>query len=181
MRQLPPFIRQEGARMPLNRYIFLLFTLCCLPSLAAEHTVHRCENSAGHVTFTTLSCGPEENLSLQRIHPYSPGTIAPTGESLLPEAEHRQTPDNKTRRRAPTVVGQLEDPCGNLLSTGQRRDAIMDRHIVAGMNQQDVESALGKPDSIKIRNSSTRYTYKAKNGRSAEVVFDEKGCVKGKS
>ena len=130
--------------MPLNRHVFLLVTLCCLPSLAAEHTVHRCENSAGHITFTTLSCRPEENLSLQRIHPY-------------------------------------EERCGNLLTAGQRRDAIMDRRIVTGMSQQDVESALGKPDSIKIRNSSTRYTYKEKNGRSAEVVFDEKGCVKGKS
>ncbi|KGU85484.1 cell envelope protein SmpA [Pseudomonas mediterranea] len=167
--------------MPLNRHVFLLVTLCCLPSLAAEHTVHRCENSAGHITFTTLSCRTEESLSLQRIHPYSPGTIAPAGESLLPEAEHRQTSGNKTRRREPTVVGLLEERCGNLLTAGQRRDAIMDRRIVTGMSQQDVESALGKPDSIKIRNSSIRYTYKEKNGRSAEVVFDEKGCVKGKS
>ncbi|WP_024779784.1 hypothetical protein [Pseudomonas corrugata] len=167
--------------MPLNRYVFLLVTLCCLPSLAAEHTVHRCENSAGHVTFTTLSCGPGEDLSLQRIHPYSPGSTEPTRESMLPEAEHRQTSSNKTKRRESTVVGQLEERCGNLLSPGERRSAVMDRRIVTGMNQQDVESALGKPDSIRIRNASTRYTYKAKNGRSAEVVFDEKGCVKGKS
>ncbi|CDF95902.1 MULTISPECIES: SmpA/OmlA family hypothetical protein [unclassified Pseudomonas] len=165
--------------MPDHRYLPLLISLCCLSSWAAEHTVHRCEDSAGHVTFTTLSCGPEEALSLQRIHPYSPGTTEPTRESMLPEAE--QTSSNKTRRREPTVVGQLEDRCGNLLSPGQRREAIMDRRIVTGMNQQDVESALGKPDSIRIRNSSTRYTYKAKNGRSAEVVFDEEGCVKGKS
>lgn len=67
------------------------------------------------------------------------------------------------------------------MDAGQRREAIMNRRIVAGMNQRDVESALGKPDAIKIRNSSTRYTYKAKKGRSAEVVFDEKGCVKAKS
>ncbi|UZE22489.1 outer membrane protein assembly factor BamE [Pseudomonas sp. B21-056] len=167
--------------MPANRYLLLLATQCCLPSWAAEHTVHRCENSAGQVTFTTLSCGPGEDLSLQQIHPYSPGTIEPAGESMLPEAEHRQTSGNITRRREPTVVGQFEDRCGNLLSPGQRRDAIMDRRIVTGMSQQDVESALGKPDSIKMRNSNTRYTYKAKNGRSAEVVFDEKGCVKGKS
>jgi len=167
--------------MPLNRYI-LLFASLYLPSWAvAGQTVHRCENSAGHVTFTTLSCGPGEDLSLQRIHPYSPGTTEPTHESMLPEAEHRRTSSHKTKRREPTIAGQLEERCGNLLSNRQRRDAVMDRRIVTGMSQQDVESALGKPDSIKIRNSSTRYTYKAKNSRSAEVVFDENGCVKGKS
>ncbi|MBT2341872.1 MULTISPECIES: cell envelope protein SmpA [Pseudomonas] len=167
--------------MPFSRSIFLLALLCCLPSWAAGQTVHRCESSAGHVTFTTLSCGPEEDLSLQHIRPYSPGTIAPTTESMLPEAEPRPTSSNRrTGRKEPTVVGQFEDRCGNLISARQRREAILEKRIIAGMSQQDVESALGKPHSIKIRNSSTRYTYAAKKGRSAEIVFDEEGCVKGK-
>jgi len=167
--------------MPVNRHLSLLAILLCLPLWASGQTVHRCENLSGHVTFTTLSCEPGENLSLQQINPYSPGSIGPTFEPLLPEAEFRQTPGNEARRKEPTVVGQFQDHCGNLLDPRQRRDAILDRRIVPGMSQQDVESALGKPDSIKVRNSSTRYTYKAKKGRSAEVVFDEKGCVKGKS
>lgn len=164
--------------MPLNHCLFLL---ACLPLWAAGQTVHRCENIAGHVTFTTLSCDPGEALSLQQIHPYRPGSTEPTTEAMLPEAERWQTSSNKTTRREPTVVGQFQDRCGNLIDARQRRDAILDRRIIAGMSQQDVESALGKPHSIKIRNSSTRYTYKAKKGRSAEIVFDERGCVKGKS
>ena len=167
--------------MPFSRSISLLALLCCLTPQAAGQTVHRCESSAGHVTFTTLSCGPEDVLSLQHIHPYSPGTIAPKTESMLPEAEHRPISSNRAGHKEPIVVGQFEDRCGNLISTKQRREAILDKRIIVGMSQQDVESALGKPDSIKVRNSSTRYTYKAKKGRSAEVVFDERGCVKGKS
>ncbi|SDB46424.1 hypothetical protein SAMN03159382_03586 [Pseudomonas sp. NFACC23-1] len=162
-----------------------LFLFACLPLWAAGQTVHRCENIAGHVTFTTLSCGPEEALSLQQIHPYRPGsiepTIKPTTEAMLPEAERGLTSSNKSTRKEPTVIGQFQDRCGNLIDARRRRDAILGRRIIAGMSQQDVESALGKPDSIKVRNSSTRYTYKAKKGRSAEVVFDERGCVKGKS
>lgn len=167
--------------MPVRHYLFLLAALPCLPAWAAGQTVHRCESTAGHVTFTTLSCGPGEDLSLQQIHPYSLGTTGPIPESLLPEAKSRQTSGNKTTRKALTVVGQFEDRCANLIDARQRREAIMNKRIIAGMSQQDVESALGKPHAIKIRNSSTRYTYKAKKGRSAEIVFDEKGCVKGKS
>ena len=167
--------------MPVSHYLFLLAALPCLPLWAAGQTVHRCESIAGHVTFTTLSCGPGEALSLQQIHPYSPGSTEPATEAMLPEAEHWQTSRNTNIRREPTIVGQSQDRCANLIDARQRRDAILERRIVAGMSQRDVESALGKPDSIKVRNSSTRYTYKAKKGRSAEVVFDEKGCVKGKS
>ncbi|SFY16106.1 MULTISPECIES: cell envelope protein SmpA [unclassified Pseudomonas] len=160
--------------MPICRYLFLLF---CLPLCASGQTVHRCEDAAGHITFTTLSCKPQESLSLQQIHSFTPGTSEP----LLPETEHRSLPLPKTRRQEPTIVGQFEDSCANVISARQRREAIMNKRIVAGMSQQDVESALGKPDSIKIRNSTTRFTYKVKNGRGAEIVFDEKGCVKGKS
>ncbi|WLH14021.1 cell envelope protein SmpA [Pseudomonas hefeiensis] len=167
--------------MPVRRYLFLFAALPCLPLAATGQSVHRCESTAGHVTFTTLSCRPGETLSLQQIHPINPGRTAPMTEAMLPEAEFRQTSGNKAKRKEPTVVGQLEDRCRNLLTARQRREAIINQRIISGMSQQDVESALGKPDSVKIRNSSTRYTYKAKKGRSAEVVFDEKGCVKGKS
>lgn len=163
--------------MSVGRYLFLLATLPCLPLQAAVQTVHRCESTAGHITFTTLSCGPEEALSLQQIHSFSPGSTEP----LMPEVEPRQTSGNTSKLKEPTVVGQFEDRCGNLINARQRREAIMAQRIITGMSQQDVVSALGKPDSIKIRNSSTRFTYKAKKGRSAEIVFNEKGCVTGKS
>lgn len=85
------------------------------------------------------------------------------------------------KRRELTVVGQSEDKCGNLIDAKQRREAIINQRVVAGMTQQDVESALGKPDKISIRNSATSYRYDLKRGRSAHVEFDEKGCVKGKA
>ena len=81
--------------------------------------------------------------------------------------------------RATTVL-RCEAQDGHI-STRERRAAIIDQRIVAGMSQQDVESALGKPDKINIRNSSTSYRYDAKRGRSAQVEFDEKGCTKGKA
>ena len=56
------------------------------------------------------------------------------------------------RGRDPSIVGQSEDKCGNLISARERREAIINQRIVAGMSQQDVESALGKPDKISIRN-----------------------------
>jgi hypothetical protein len=160
--------------MPASRCLFPLAALACLPLWSAAQTVHRCENGAGQVTFTTLSCPPGETLSLQQIQTFSPGYTAP----MLPEAQPQKTPGNKNRRQAPTIVGQLEDRCGNLIDASQRREAILDRRIIAGMSQQDVVSALGRPDTIKVRNSNTRYTYKKRNGRSTEVAFDEKGCVK---
>ncbi|MCL6703367.1 outer membrane protein assembly factor BamE [Pseudomonas sp. T1.Ur] len=160
--------------MPGFRCLFLLYALPCLPLWAGEHLVHRCEDIAGQITYTSLSCGPGETLTLQPIHSFNPGHIKP----MLPEAESRQTSSNKTRHKQPTIVGGLEDRCANPISAGRRREAVINRRIIAGMSQQDVESALGKPDTIKVRNSSTRYTYKTKKGRSAEVIFDEKGCVK---
>lgn len=125
--------------MLVSRYLFLLAALPCLPLGAAGQSVHRCENTAGHVTFTTLSCRQEETLSLQQIHPTSPGRAEPMTEAMLPEAEFRQTFGNKANRKEPTVVGQLEDRCGNLLNARQRREAIMNQRVVSGMSQQDVE------------------------------------------
>lgn len=79
------------------------------------------------------------------------------------------------------MVGQTQDKCGNLISARERREAIINQRVVAGMSQQDVESALGKPGRISIRNSATTYRYDTKRGRSAQVEFDERGCTKGKA
>ncbi len=79
-----------------------------------------------------------------------------------------------------SVVGQAVDKCGNLITPAQRREAIINQRVIAGMSQQDVESALGKPDKISIRNSATSYRYDTKRGRSANIEFDERGCTKEK-
>ena len=163
--------------MLLNAHCFLLIALLCLPLDLHAATVHRCESANGRITFTTLSCETGESLSLQDVRTFTPGSTV----ALMPEADPRETPGVKNKRREPTVVGQNEDKCGNLINARERREAIINQRVVAGMSQADVESALGKPDKISIRNSTTSYRYDLKRGRSAHVEFDEKGCTKGKA
>ncbi|WP_433769338.1 cell envelope protein SmpA [Pseudomonas putida] len=163
--------------MPSNKQYFFLITLLC-PHWAIATTIHRCEAAGGQITFTTLSCATDENLSLQVIQTFTPGS---TITALMPEAEPHQRIVTTTNRREPVVVGQTQDNCGNLISARERREAIMSKRIIAGMSQQDVESALGKPDKISIRNSSTHYRYDSKRGRSAQIEFDERGCTRGKA
>ncbi|MVV50292.1 cell envelope protein SmpA [Pseudomonas sp. PB120] len=161
--------------MPSKTPFILLIALLCSPSWALATTIQRCEAIDGRVRFTTLGCSTGESLSLQEVRTLTPGTTT----ALIPEADIRGTSATKTKRREPTVVGQSEDKCGNLISARERREAIINQRIVAGMSQQDVESALGKPDKISIRNSATSYRYDTKRGRSAQVEFDERGCTKG--
>ncbi|POF39008.1 cell envelope protein SmpA [Pseudomonas laurylsulfativorans] len=163
--------------MPSMSPFPLLFSLLTLPALALATTVHRCEAANGRITFTTLSCAPGESVSLQDVRVFTPGST----RALLPPAEPHETSGMKIQRKEPTVVGQAPDKCGNLISARERREAIINQRVIAGMSQQDVESALGKPDKISIRNSATSYRYDTQRGRSAQVEFDEKGCTKGKA
>ena len=163
--------------MPSNAQSLLLITLLC-PPWALATTIHKCEAANGHITFTTLSCTTGESLSLQEVRTVTAGS---TAMALMPEAQTRQTSSTKIQRRDPTVVGKAEDKCGNLISARERREAIINQRIIAGMSRQDVESALGKPDKINIRNSTTSYRYDTKRGRSANVEFDARGCTKGKA
>jgi len=163
--------------MLLNGHCFLLTALLCLSLDAWATTVHRCESATGRITFTTLSCETGESLSLQEVRTFTPGSTV----ALMPEAELREISGIKNKVRAPTVVGQSEDKCGNLINARERREAIINQRVVAGMSQADVESALGKPDKITVRNSSSSYRYDLRHGRSALIDFDEKGCTKGKA
>ena len=163
--------------MPSNTHYYLLATLLFSPWATAT-TVHRCEASNGHITFTTLSCANGESHSLQEVRTFTPGS---TVTALIPEAETHPTSSAKITRRALIVVGGAEDKCANQISAEERRTAIINQRVIAGMSQQDVESALGKPDKISIRNSSTSYRYETKRGRSANIEFDERGCTKGKA
>ncbi|WP_432217498.1 cell envelope protein SmpA [Pseudomonas kribbensis] len=159
--------------MPSKTSRLMLTTLLCLPSTGNTTTLHRCEAADGSLTFTTLSCANNERLLLQEVRPYSPGSTV----ALIPEARHEEISGMNTRKREMTVVGRTQDKCGDLIDARQKREAIINQRIIAGMSQQDVESALGKPDKISIRNSATTYRYDLKRGRSAQVDFDEKGCV----
>ncbi|MBK5513412.1 cell envelope protein SmpA [Pseudomonas sp. TH15] len=163
--------------MPTKSILFVLTCLFCLARSGEATTLHRCEAADGSITFTSMSCSHGERLSKQEVHPYSPGSVV----AVMPEANHEKTSGMNIQGREPGIVGVAEHLCGNLIDAKQRREAIINQRVVAGMTQQDVESALGKPDKISIRNSATSYRYDLKRGRSAHVEFDEKGCVKGKA
>ena len=154
----------------------MLTALLCLPTTGNTTTLHRCEAADGSLTFTTLSCANNERLLLQEVRPYSPGSTV----ALIPEARHEEISGMNIRKREMAVVGRTQDKCGDLIDARHKREAIINQRIIAGMSQQDVESALGKPDKISIRNSAMTYRYDLKRGRSAQVEFDEKGCVTGK-
>ncbi|VVO17679.1 hypothetical protein PS718_03952 [Pseudomonas fluorescens] len=163
--------------MPSKPSRFLLASLLCLPPAGAATSLHRCEATDGSVTFTSMSCANGEKLSVQEVHPYLPGSVV----AIMPEHNHEEISGMKNTGREPGIVGRTEDKCGNLIDARQRREAIINRRVIAGMSQQDVESALGKPDKVNIRTSTTSYRYDLKRGRSAQVDFDERGCVKTKA
>ena len=124
-----------------------------------------------------MSCAHGESFSEQEVHPYLPGSVI----AVMPEAHHEKTSGARTQGREPGVVGGAQHLCGNVIDARQRREAIINRRVIAGMSAQDVESALGKPDKINIRTSTTTYRYDLKRGRSAQVDFDQRGCVKEKA
>ncbi|WP_037006356.1 outer membrane protein assembly factor BamE domain-containing protein [Pseudomonas asplenii] len=150
----------------------LLIPLALYQPTASAATVQRCEDASGHITFTTLGCPHDSHPRTQRADNTAPGS------TVLPA---RRQPASKEPPAAPReliVVGEHDDGCGNLLDARSRRQAIIQQQVRPGMNRQEVESALGKPDRISTGNSSTRYHYNLKKGRSSQVQFDEKGCVK---
>jgi hypothetical protein len=162
--------------MPLKPSHLVLTCLLCLPPTGAALTLHRCEAVDGSITFTSMSCAQGERRSVQEVHPYSPGSVV----AVMPEHNHEETSGMTTKGREPGIIGHTEDKCGNLIDARQRRAAIINQRVIAGMSQQDVESALGKPDKVNIRTSTTSYQYDLKRGRSAQIEFDERGCVKAK-
>ncbi|MBF6032747.1 cell envelope protein SmpA [Pseudomonas sp. P155] len=163
--------------MPLKTPHLVLASLLCVPPSGAALTLHRCEADDGSITFTSMSCAHGERRSAQEVHPYSPGSVV----AVMPEHNHEEISGRTTKTRALGIVGHAEDRCGNLIDARQRREAIINRRVIAGMSQQDVESALGKPDKVNIRTSTTSYRYDLKRGRSAQIDFDERGCVKAKA
>lgn len=151
-----------------------LYLALLLTSLSTHATtINRCESTAGHITYTSLSCRPDEVAQPHRAYNQPPGSIW-IDPGALPEGK----PQTRNAESGVLVIGNYDDGCGNLLSRKERREAIIQQRVRAGMNRQEVESALGKPDRVSQRNSLTRYDYAANKGRSSQVIFDEKGCVK---
>lgn len=94
-------------------------------------------------------------------------------------------PPSVLRTCAKYIAGQCQnrraltdDGCGNLLSSSEKRQAIIRREVRSGMSSADVESSLGKPDRITRQNGRQRYHYRDKRGDNQLISFDEAGCVK---
>ena len=160
--------------MLLNAKKVFITLLIFTSTGAAATAVNRCEDHRGSVTFTTLSCPNDQALSSQAINPASGVTFTAAA------ADSKADTAPKRKRNEITVVGQRDDGCGNVLSAELRRKAIISQQTPTGMTKRDVENLLGRPDKIISRNAEVRYVYDEKKGRSRQVSFDERGCVKGK-
>jgi hypothetical protein len=154
----------------------LIMSLC--PDQALSTTVFRCEDANGHITFTRQGCPESNELRLQKAYNPTPGS-----GKAVPLAK-----PNKARQKSKSkhdqdlaVIGVKQDGCGNLLSSSERRTAIIKQQIRSGMSLADVESSLGKPNKVSENNGQTRYVYESKKGKKRNVVFDQAGCVKGKA
>lgn len=137
-------------------------------------SVFRCVDASGHVTFTRHGCSADEEQHLQDVRNHTPssGTVIPLADT------GRQGRSSKASADGLVIVGQQDDGCGNLLTSSERRQAIIRKEIRSGMSLSDVESSLGKPDKISRQNGRQRYYYDDKRGKRQQINFDEAGCVK---
>ena len=141
-------------------------------------SVFRCVDADGHITFTRHGCTDDQQQHLQDARNHTPSSGKP-----IPLADPgRHTTAASASSGEVVIVGQQDDGCGNLLTSSERRQAIIRKEVRRGMSRTDVESSLGKPDRVTSSNGQQRYHYKEKRkgGNSRQVSFDEAGCVKGR-
>lgn len=151
--------------------------LCPTPLLASS--VFRCEDGNGHITFTRHGCTENQQQRIQDTHNPRPGSGAAV-PLAIPQAATKSAAASSTSSSL-TVVGELQDGCGNAVTGSARREAIIRKQVRAGMTRSDVESALGKPERISRRNGQTTYHYASKhNSERRTVNFDQNDCVAGK-
>lgn len=154
---------------------FCALPFTALPSAATE--VFRCEDERGHITYAQQGCPTTSNLQRQQVHNPTPGSGKAT-PMAAPRPNKKKAADKQNT--AITVVGGQHDDCGDLLSSSEKRVAIIKNQVRQGMNRAEVESSLGRPDRVSSRNGETQYNYQGQKGHSRSVSFDEAGCVKGK-
>ncbi|WP_394561914.1 hypothetical protein [Aquipseudomonas alcaligenes] len=141
-------------------------------------TVFRCENSAGHITYTLHGCPESSNQDLQDAYNPTPGQ----GKAvpLAKASKSKSSKNKKDSSQKLVVVGSKQDGCGNKLTSSEKRRAVIRQQIRGGMTQRDVESALGEPDKISSNDGQMRYHYADEKGNKRQVTFDEAGCVQEK-
>lgn len=156
----------------MKKLVVLGLLLGCASAQSA--TVFRCEDAAGHLTFSASGCASDSDSRLQRADNPRPGGARPTLMAKPKAAPRKEAP------RAPTVVATRTDGCGDLLSSSERRQAIIRGQVKIGMSRAAVENALGPPQRISQLDTLTRYHYEARQRkeRSRLVTFDDQGCVR---
>ncbi len=160
---------------PLSATLFAFAILISQAPAAA--TVFRCTDEAGRITYAQQGCPGGTDIQKQQAYNPTPGSgKAVKMATTNPRSTRKTTPSSDQL----TIVAERHDGCGNLISGGERREAIIKQRILSGMTRSDVESALGRPSSVVSTNGRTRYRYEKSEGRARTVTFDEKGCVTGK-
>ena len=142
-------------------------------------TVFRCEDNNGHITFTLQGCPTDQALDIQSAQNPTPGSGKPVTMAPITKRAVNKTSKSGTAKEL-TVIAEQHDGCGNRVIGAPRRTAIIQQQVLAGMTQADVESALGKPDTLSMVNGETQYLYTTDNGTRRKVSFDQSGCVKSK-
>lgn len=158
-------------------------TLLALFSTCEATTVFRCASAAGQITYSQHGCATDQSQTLQEAFNPTPGSGAavPMARPERPRSPSPRQKENRSKRNDVTVVGEQQNGCGNRVIGSDRRKAIIEGRIKTGMTQGDVESALGRPDTVSQQNGTTRFHYKADKRHGARTVsFDEDGCVMGK-
>jgi hypothetical protein len=148
--------------------------LAATPAFPAS--VFRCVDQYGHVTFSQQGCPKEQSQHRQSVASPTPGS-----GKAVPMARPRAKSDSSRQAHdALAIVAEKDDGCGNRVTGSERRSAIIRKQIRAGMTRSDVESALGRPESITSSNGRDRLRFRDSSGQVRTVSFDEHGCVLGR-
>jgi len=168
--------------MHLMLALITLALLLCPATTSFGATVHRCQDEKGHITFTQLGCSAEHGLASEILN--MPSTESANAGAAQPtkkvsKAASEKPPRANRQSSAVAGTGARQDGCGNVLTPAARRKAMINKEARPGMTQADVESMLGKPDSISSQNGKARFNYVDKHsGRKRNISFDVDGCVK---
>ncbi|QRY82113.1 outer membrane protein assembly factor BamE [Pseudomonas sp. PDNC002] len=167
------------------RLPILLSSLMTLVPTSEGATVFRCTAADGSVLFSQHGCPVDEQQEVTAPSNPTPGSGKPVPMATAPaSASHRNARAQEATTQTDTlvVVGEQQNGCGNRVTGADRRKAIIEGRIRTGMTRADVESALGRPDTISQNNETLRYHYLADKKHGARsVTFDEDGCVAGKT
>ncbi|MGK8942395.1 DUF4124 domain-containing protein [Stutzerimonas balearica] len=159
------------------RHLWICTSLLLLAPISTHASnVFRCVDAQGHVTFSQQGCPQDQSLQRQQAFNPTPGS----GKAVPMAKPATSKNDERKRSDSLTIVAEQDDGCGNRVTGSERRSAIISQDIRAGMTRSDVESALGRPESVTSSNGRARLRFRSISGQVRTVSFDENGCVLGR-